>query len=480
MSPEKEIDSKVAEIIAEEVSDEDYIEPIGQAKDAGERSSTTEMSLSNEEREIIRLLEELDFRFRSYDADYLTFRRVKARYPDRSTMGRWKTARAHVRSLLGQLGEQIDEHPTIDGLMIPSRGYVELALKSSRLVYPPEVTRVFDFGSDDVACSHIEPITALPSLPFSTARDEGQTVKRVHLAGRNDDPCIEISNASPLVMLFYGRILEPGRAIPTVARAALLPTLKFDYGAPMPEDQLTKMSEEIGRAFIYGLDIRNGVRLDFRTRTPRRDTDAEWGGTTTSNRIRYPRTKLQFEVSSLFSFASQASGDPPLAFLSYYQTLEYFVPAAVRQSALKAIKRELRDPAFDEMNNDCLLRIVTAAEGSISTAESNQFRILISEYVRTSRLEEFFDHDWGNYFTRQGPIKGTEPINLKNPNQTLTNQVADRVYHIRNRIVHAKDDPKYGDARVLLPRSAESNALAPDVLLVRLLAAEAIAASQAL
>jgi hypothetical protein len=65
------------------------------------------------------------------------------------------------------------------------------------------------------------------------------------------------------------------------------------------------------------------------------------------------------------------------------------------------------------------------------------------------------------------------PYISRNAEQSLSDQVADRVYQIRNRIVHAKKDRRFAPA--LLPRSTESNALIPDVLLVRLLATEAIA-----
>lgn len=196
-----------------------------------------------------------------------------------------------------------------------------------------------------------------------------------------------------------------------------------------------------------------------------------------SDKIRYPRAKLQNEVAALFSFASQIVGDPPQAFLSYYQALEYFIPTAMRQSAIKNVRRELRDPGFDDASDASLLRVVQAAEGPLAAAEPNQLRIVVNEYVRTSRLVEFFDHGgWGDYFSNRGPIKGAPPVNPRNTGQNLSDQVADRVYQIRNRIVHAKADPKFKYARVLLPRSSEANALIPDVLLVRLLAIEAISA----
>ena len=192
-----------------------------------------------------------------------------------------------------------------------------------------------------------------------------------------------------------------------------------------------------------------------------------------SGRIRYPRTSLVEEVAILFGFAAQASSDPPQAFLSYYQALEYFIPSALQQSAMKEIRRELRDPGFDDSSDTSLLRIIEAAAQTVAANEPHQVRIVINESVRASRLEEFFDREWGNHFTHRGPVRHV-PYISRNTEQCLSDQVADRVYQIRNRIVHAKKDRRFAPA--LLPQSTESNALTPDVLLVRLLVTEAIAA----
>ena len=65
-------------------------------------------------------------------------------------------------------------------------------------------------------------------------------------------------------------------------------------------------------------------------------------------------------------------------------------------------------------------------------------------------------------------------INVNSP--SFLDEVADRVYQIRNRIVHAKGDPRYREARVLLLRTHEAHSLWPDVELMRFLASEAIPA----
>jgi len=101
---------------------------------------------------------------------------------------------------------------------------------------------------------------------------------------------------------------------------------------------------------------------------------------------------------------------------------------------------------------------------------------LLREFVRTDLLKEFFSRDWGNHFSNHGPIKGVKFINVKSP--SFLEEVADRVKQIRNRIVDTKDDPRYQEARVVLPRSHEAHSLWPDVELMRFLASGAILTGQ--
>jgi hypothetical protein len=457
-----EKDSRAADLTASQVIAEDY----------PGRSHVGGPQLTDEEKKAVTLLADLGFEYMSHDKANLAFRQLRHSQMRLASSSRRLFPRAYVRVLLGQLGGKMEEHPVVTGLMVPSRGYVELIC--SRLE-PNVAGRALRLEYNELDCAHKEADGVLPSFPYYWAdEDGGESVKRVHLSGRNGQPCIEISNASPLAMLLYGHMSESARVRLAGPRFPFLATLKLAYDSAADRDQLGERSENAARSLIYELNVRNRIIVELDARPAGPDLAAARRTPEASDRIRYPRTNVQNEVAILFGFASQAAGDPPQAFLSYYQALEYFIPRAIRQSAINEIRRELRDPGFDEASEASLHRIVKAAAGPLTANKPHQLRIVIKEYVRTSRLEEFFDLDWGSYFTRRGPIKDVMHI-TKTADQSLSDQVADRVYQIRNRIVHAKDDPRF--AQVLLPRSTEANALTPDVLLVRLLATEAISAS---
>lgn len=125
------------------------------------------------------------------------------------------------------------------------------------------------------------------------------------------------------------------------------------------------------------------------------------------------------------------------------------------------------------------MKLIDIVELNLGGIESKHLRTLIKGCVRRDQVTEFLNNDsWGAYFTNKGPIKGVRPLNPKDKSVDLLDQVAERVYKLRNRIVHAKDEPKYGDSRVLMPESREADSLEPDVQLIRLLAMEVIHESQ--
>jgi hypothetical protein len=462
--------------LSDKHSDDTATEPDAEEEFAEEEQEDFERSalvLSEEEKSVVASAKELGIDLREFGVSDLIFEQImreeRPRRPRRTSI-----PRASITELSKQLSDERASHPTMTGFVVPSKGYVEVFLDTNERpgVVSFSADRILELEADRQECVHENPDHALFTTPYQSRfgpRASSPTA-RLHLASpRPNLPCLEISNASPLAKLLYGRSTYS-------ARPAL--TIKVAYEKPQALDGLVNSADELIRSLLYELNVRNGrvARMERRSTLETRPLARGWIHST--SHARYPRISIQHEVSDLFNFASQANDNPPLAFLSYYQTLEYFIPAAIRQNAFKKIRHELRDPMFDERNDSCLMRVVSATERSVNLPEIGQLRILVNEYARVDRLTEFFQQDWGDHFKRQGPIKAVEPINLSNTSKSICEQAADRIYQIRNRIVHAKDDPRYEDARVLLPRSSEAEALGPDVQLVRLVATEAILAAQ--
>lgn len=68
-------------------------------------------------------------------------------------------------------------------------------------------------------------------------------------------------------------------------------------------------------------------------------------------------------------------------------------------------------------------------------------------------------------------------IPVANANADLRNDVADRLYDIRCKIVHTKSDNRNGDTELLLPFSKEAEQLHYDIELIEYLAQRTLIAS---
>jgi hypothetical protein len=158
--------------------------------------------LSNAERETVELLAHIDFEYVASDSVNLTFRRTRDNGLRLSLSPRRLLPRVHVPMLLGQVGERVVGHPYLTGLMIPCRGYVELVCTRLQAA---TAKRLFRLESKDSDCPH-KPASNEPASLAQLAGRGWRTVPQASPPIRMDGrPCLEISNASPLAELLFGR-----------------------------------------------------------------------------------------------------------------------------------------------------------------------------------------------------------------------------------------------------------------------------------
>lgn len=350
--------------------------------------------------------------------------------------------------------------------------YFEMILRSPR-AGPPE-RFLTGLETAPTACQHIDGAELISLadperyLPYSS-RSEANILTPIHVTSPQKGTCIEISFASPCGILFGPPSLS-SRFRPNIS-------LKIDHMTDVPHSTSVDDNLRIANSFLYELAVRNGVVLEPISRSAYKRSASHIRPERT-NGVRFPSTHIEHEVAELFAFAEAAGGNLPLAYLSFYQVLEYYFPYAIRRKTLTRVKKELADPRFHASESE-LLRVISIAESGAQANEREQIATLLSETVREDRLQKFFaDADDSKHFHKIGPISGVEAISHNNHTKPISQQVATRVYNIRNRIVHAKDDPKFSNVRVLLPRGREATSLGPDVELIRLLAIDVITDAQ--
>lgn len=257
-------------------------------------------------------------------------------------------------------------------------------------------------------------------------------------------------------------------------------TIKISGVGSADQQDSLRVLEGLANSFLFDLDLRYRTGLVLARRQPRlartRDPQIEAPPS-------FPTNKYSAEALELYFYGRAASGLPLLEFLAYYQCVEFFLPGIVQEETVRRVASALRDPRFDVTNDNDIRRMIAIATSSASAgrglSEKEQLRIAVRSLLDADQIREHLESEERikeHFCSQTQSIKGVSRIILKEPQRDLRDQIADRIYGIRNRIVHTKEDGGGSSIDLLLPSGKETRSLGPDVDLVRVVAETALVA----
>lgn len=328
-----------------------------------------------------------------------------------------------------------------------------------RRVYPwtlPGAEVVASSQEVEMDADELEPPASLRSAPSSW-----------RLRVTREAQSLELSPISEL-----GSAILPG---PSNSRYF---SLKIWGSQARTHDAALDFLRSVGGAFLFELEVLYGVHFEIRRRRPR---SRRFSQSASSAAPRYPRNRYALEALELYNYARSASGLPLLAYLAYYQSLEYHFPVFAKEELLKSLRTALLDPRFDPTDDGSVNRLIRlASPGSRgAVAEKDQLRATIRGCVEREELEEFLHSSTAvteHFCAKKQAIRGMNPIRSQGEQTDLRDQVSDRIYSIRCRVVHTKEDGGSAGDDLLLPTSREAASLGADIELIRLIAQRALTA----
>ena len=185
---------------------------------------------------------------------------------------------------------------------------------------------------------------------------------------------------------------------------------------------------------------------------------------------RLPALRYGRNAAALYLYARTVPFQlPVLEYLGYYQVIEHYMAAFSRATVIKQISSILADPRFDhndQMAVDRLINVVLPG-GRNRISEQEQVRAAVAACLDDTMIAQFLnerpaaakalrDMNW---------ITGVRAVVAGDPQASLARQIADRIYGLRCRIVHSKEN--YADAEPLHPFGSEAKRLRHDLHLVR-------------
>lgn len=190
-----------------------------------------------------------------------------------------------------------------------------------------------------------------------------------------------------------------------------------------------------------------------------------------------PRKVYDKEAVNYYRLAL-SSEEPYVQFISFYHVLEHFFSQAFKRGTTSKLRHELTSISFS-LDEDSLYKIVKSIEKEISGKkeagygiEKNELMYLLEEYVDTETLSEELaegSNDWKKYYSDTPVAFERNAPTIDWDSKDTLKQIANRVYKVRNAIIHSKQRNDGG----YKPFRHEEN-LAREIPLIQCLAEQVI------
>lgn len=259
-------------------------------------------------------------------------------------------------------------------------------------------------------------------------------------------------------------------------------TLQIRGADANTQSDVVELLQRVGDSLLFQIDIALDLSFMLKReyafqRSHRWSKDSKTAGSLPPVRYEYDH-----EPMSLYWYGKTASAMPMLQFLAYYQVIEYYFPIYTEIEAQKTLRNILKDPTFNPMRDSDITKLLEAiklgSKGRTIGRESDQLEATIRHCVTAEDLRAFLAGDAARYdfYTSDSAkkvVKATVPIRKESDDHRLA--VTNRIYAIRNRIVHTKSG--YEDQEPLFPFDPETKYLSHDIDLVEFLARKVLIAS---
>lgn len=243
---------------------------------------------------------------------------------------------------------------------------------------------------------------------------------------------------------------------------------------------MTDQLESIAASILFELDVRFGLSLSLQYRQTS-GLERKLGTRKPGDQpIRFPTIRYPKAPTTLYSYAKSAVGNPLQQYLAYYQAIEHYWPTFINRDAIDRVRNTLRHPLFNRETDEDIQRLIMQAGRSAGREpkELEQLKTTLAYSIDRQDVEEWLEtllDDVKTLLLERSNLAGVKPLSLApNDNRRLTDQIAERVYTLRCRIVHAKDSDSFTEP--LLPYSREAALLRADLLLIEFLCQKVIVA----
>ena len=259
-------------------------------------------------------------------------------------------------------------------------------------------------------------------------------------------------------------------------------TLQIKNVVVNTEDEARRILEKISNTLFYQMDVLYDCCMSL---SPRRESLRE------QKRKKQYKTKdieiqdltLKFEYDeiplSLYWFAQSNTHSPIFMYFALYQALEYYYPIYASRNAKERIQILLKKPDFRSTRDSDIMKILDIVKSNNSSAwgdELGQLKITLKSILLPNEVVEFIkaNTEINEYFSSKNSTKIAERKLRLEDLTGIMDDLAERIYDIRCRIVHNKASET---DKKILPMTQNVEYLKNDVELLKFIVRRVIIAN---
>lgn len=316
----------------------------------------------------------------------------------------------------------------------------------------------------------IEAVISMPGLTLGSSRMVRRNLGIFRLDGVHQEVVLDSGPGNPIIKLKNTSIEAR-----TIAQSDNLKlSIEITNAKVKDNQQAIDILKKYSDSLLFSIDIQKNLFLSLVRRQQKRKYARPQKNEVA---LEYPRNFYENPSIDLFWYARSATRMPLLQFLAYYQSIEFHYPAFYNADVGRKVKSILKHPSFRVDSESDIARVVAIikSNGKGFASEKEQLKATLKECIDNDDIENFIkaDEERLKHFLNTSKGVSRFPINLQNRTE-LYNQVADRIYDIRCKIVHTKGEEGNEELDLLLPYSKEADNLQEDIELIRLLAQKVI------
>ena len=230
-------------------------------------------------------------------------------------------------------------------------------------------------------------------------------------------------------------------------------------------DEAFNFIENVCSSICFQIDCKTNlpVMLTFERKL---NIQKKYSKTLKNGELSYPEYSYDSEALSLYWYARTAYRMPLLKYLALYQVVEFYYPIYSEKAAQDRVRNILKNPKFSIEKEKDIAKIlkVTNKSSGLYGNERSQLKATIEACIDIDELKEWLnENEERKVFFNSDKSKQISKfkININAKNEDLINQIIERYYNIRCRIVHTTG--MEDDFDVLHPQSKEIQNIHHDI-----------------